>query len=139
MFAPRSGRPLSTHALNAAKYTLYLLFIHREFPPCLFSEMDVCPPRASRRSATNARPCNTRHFVRLLIHSREIRYNNKRGYTATTKRAVSTPLEGLSILFVIFSCLLRRCGDEAVGTGSGDAIFVRRSRNVSSYLWAGES
>lgn len=30
MFAPRSGQPLSTHARNAAKYTLYLLFIHRE-------------------------------------------------------------------------------------------------------------
>lgn len=104
MFAPRSGQPLSTHARNAAKYTLYLLFIHRErflrvyslkwmYDPPGARVSRAAPPRRSvMKSRTNS--CiNTRHFVDVSNRYKvcKIRCKNKLNrYMATMKRVAES-------------------------------------------------
>lgn len=68
---------LSTRAPNAAKYTLYLLFIHRERFLRVYSLKWMCAPLAVEFLAPfryeNARACiNTRHFVDVSIKFRPL-------------------------------------------------------------------
>lgn len=57
MFAPPSGQPLSTHAPDAAKYTLYLLFIHRERFLVFILWNGCVLPR------TKLSRCDTKHYL----------------------------------------------------------------------------
>lgn len=126
MFAPPSGQPLSTHAPDAAKYTLYLLFIHRERFLVFILWNGCVLPR------TKVSRCDTKHY--LVANPSFTHPLQKQIVTSSLNTGHYTHRQLDSVFFFSVCCVVLRCGNVV----SIDARFVLRSAMMRARLFMEE-